>query len=99
MVTEGTEEALLRWIPLLPLAALRRPAIRRLPLAVILPPLLCLPSALLAEGVRLSERIATWLGDKPYLFHRPSEIQEFYFYLFILLYLIVLRRRLTAPAS
>ncbi len=84
---------------LVPLAALWRPAIRRSPPAVILPPLLCLPSALLAEGVRLSERLASLLGDKPYLFHRPSEVQEFYFYLFTLLYLIVLRRRLTASNS
>lgn len=84
---------------LVPLAALWRPAIRRGPLAVILPPLLCLPSALLAEGVRMSERLASSLGDKPYLFHRPSEVQEFYFYLFTLLYLIVLRRRLTTSRS
>lgn len=84
---------------LVPLAALWRPAIRRAPLAVILPPLLCLPSALLAEGIRMSERLAASLGDKPYLFHRPSEVQEFYFYLFTLLYLIVLRRRLAAAPA
>jgi hypothetical protein len=84
---------------LVPLLALRRPAIRRGRLGVILPPLLCLPSALLAEVVRLSDRLAALLGDKPYLLTRPSEIQELYFYLFILFYLIVLRRRLAAAPA
>ncbi len=79
-----------------PLAALRRPRIRRLPWAVILPPQICLPAALLAEFARFSERILDAMGYQVYPFHRPSEVQEFYFYLFILLYLVVLRRRLSS---
>ena len=80
---------------LVPLAALWRPGIRRLPGAVVLPPLFCLPSALLAEFARFSERILDALGYQVYPFLRPSEVQEFYFYLFILLYLVALHRRLS----
>ena len=83
----------------IPLAALWRPRIRRLPGAVILPPLLCLPAAVLAELARFSERILDSLGYQVYPFHRPSEVQEFYFYLFILLYLTVLYRRLSPRAA
>lgn len=79
----------------IPLAALWRPRIRRLPGAVVLPPLACLPAAALAEFARFSERILDPLGYQVYPFHRPSEVQEFYFYLFILLYLITLYRRLS----
>lgn len=79
----------------IPLAALWRPRIRRLPGAVILPPLECLPAAVLAELARFSERILDALGYQVYPFHRPSEVQELFFYLFILLYLVTLYRRLS----
>lgn len=79
---------------IIPLAALRWPAIRRHRLAIILPPMVCLPSAALAEVIRLSERILDKTAPGTQLFYRASEIQELYFYLFILLYLIILRRRL-----
>ncbi len=79
----------------IPLAALWRPRIRRLPGAVILPPLHCLPAAALAEFARFSERILDALGYQVYPFHRPSEVQEVFFYLFILLYLITLYRRIS----
>ncbi|MHA1152297.1 MAG: hypothetical protein ACTSQ7_06455 [Alphaproteobacteria bacterium] len=78
----------------IPLAALRWPAIRRARLAIILPPFLCLPSAVIAEVVRMSERALSALAPGTTLFERASEVQELYFYLFILLYLIELRRRL-----
>lgn len=78
----------------IPLAALRWPAIRRARLAIILPPFLCLPSAAIAEAVRMSGRALSALAPGTTLFERASEVQELYFYLFILLYLIVLRRRL-----
>jgi hypothetical protein len=81
---------------LIPLAALRWPGIRRSRLAVILPPAICLPSAVLAEVAKAWERVRGVLDAQPFLFHRPSEIQETYFYVFILLYLIVLGRRLYA---
>ncbi len=79
---------------LIPLMALRWPRIRRARLAIILPPMICLPSALIAEFARMSERVLGALADGVQLFHRASEVQELYFYLFILLYLIVLYRRL-----
>ena len=82
----------------IPLAALRWPAIRRVRLAIILPPFLCLPSAVIAEAVRMSERALSALAPGTTLFERASEVQELYFYLFILLYLIVLRRRLRDEA-
>ena len=80
----------------IPLAALWRPRIRRLPGAVVLPPLACLPAAALAEFARFSERILDSFGYQVYPFQRPSEVQELYFYLFVLLYLTVLYRRLSA---
>lgn len=82
---------------ILPIAALLRPGLRRGRFAIILPPFLCLPSAVLAELARLPERLADHLEIQDQLFTRASEVQEFYFYLFVLFYLIVLRQRLTAP--
>ena len=79
----------------IPLAALWCPQIRQMPGAVILPPLHCLPAAALAEFARFSERILDALGSQIYPFHRPSEVQELFFYLFMLLYLITLYRRLS----
>ncbi len=81
---------------LIPLAALRWPQIRRSRLAIILPSMICLPSALIAEFAAVSERILNLFGVAGGVFYRTSEIQETYFYLFVLLYLIVLRRRLLA---
>ena len=80
----------------IPLAALWGPRIRRLPGAVVLPPLQCLPAAALAEFARLSERILEPQGHQVYPFHRPSEVQELFFYVFILLYLITVYRRVSA---
>jgi hypothetical protein len=81
-----------------PIAALLRPALRQGHLAVILPPLLCLPVAVLAEVSRLSERLADLTQSEPLLYARASEVQELFFYLFILFYMIVLNQRLTRPA-
>ena len=81
---------------LIPLAALRWPQIRRSRLAIILPPMICLPSALIAEFAAMSERILNVFWGAAELPYRTSEVQETYFYLFILFYLIVLRRRLLA---
>jgi hypothetical protein len=83
----------------IPLAALRWPAIRRARLAIILPPFLCLPSAVIAEAVRMSDRALSALAPGTTLFERASEVQELYFYLFILLYLIVLGRRIRGAAD
>lgn len=80
----------------IPLWALWRPAIRQTRFAVILPPLICLPVALLAEVSRMTERLLKQVADGAYLFNRASEVQEFYFFYFVLLYLIVLQRRLKA---
>jgi hypothetical protein len=83
---------------IIPLFALRRPGIRRSRIAIILPPMLCLPSAALAEGVRMSERLLSALGTDFRIFYRGSEVQETFFYIFILLYLLALRARLDSPA-
>jgi hypothetical protein len=77
-----------------PLAALRWPAIRRARSAIVLPPFLCLPSEAIEEAMRMSGRALSTLAPGTTLFERASEVQELYFYLFILLYLIALRRRL-----
>jgi hypothetical protein len=59
------------------------------------PTLVCVPSALLAILVRLPERLQTWL-DLPALplAIRYSEPQEYYFSLFLLIYLASIRVRL-----
>lgn len=81
----------------LPLAALRYPSIRSARAGIVVPPLLCLPSAAIAEAVRLVERVADWTGTKEMaVLIRPAEHQELYFYLFILFYLVVLSWRLRA---
>lgn len=79
---------------LVPLFALWKPQLRQGRFALVLPPLACLPVALLAEVSKLTDRLADVLGPAAHLFRRASEVQELYFYLFILLYLIILRRRL-----
>ncbi len=79
---------------LVPLFALWKPQLRQGRFALVLPPLACLPVALLAEVSKLTDRLADFLGPAAHLFRRASEVQELYFYLFILLYLIILRRRL-----
>ena len=84
---------------LIPLAALRWPGIRRTRFAIILPPLVCLPSAVIAEFARMSERALDAFAQGAVLFSRASEVQELYFYLFILLYLIVLRQTLRAETG
>lgn len=81
---------------ILPIVGLFRPELRQWRFAVIVPPLLCLPTAVLAEVTRLSERVADMLGGEDPIFARASEVQELYFYLFVLFYLIILRRRIAA---
>jgi hypothetical protein len=70
----------------IPLLALLRPEVRNWRWAIILPPMVCLPSALLAELSRNQERLSELLGSDFFLFYRASEVQETYFYIFILLY-------------
>ena len=78
----------------LPLAALRLPTIRGGRFGIVVPPMLCLPSAVLAEATRLVERLGDGFGlDAGNLLIRPAEYQELYFYVFILFYLIVLAQR------
>ncbi len=76
-----------------PLAARRVAALRRAPLALLVPSMICLPTAVIAEFVRLSERVMMPIDPTLYLFHRPSEVQELFFYAFVLLYLVLLHRR------
>lgn len=81
---------------LIPLAALKRPEIRQWRFAIVLPPLITLPTAFLAEFSKTSERFLSAIDYDGILFSRASEVQETYFYYFILLNLIILRRRLIA---
>lgn len=84
---------------LIPLAALKRPDIRTSRIAIILPPLVTLPTALLAEFSKNSERLLSAIESDVLIFSRASEVQETYFFYFILLNLIILRRRLLALKS
>lgn len=75
------------------------PIARRPGLALLLPPAICFPSAVIAEGVRMFERLCETLGLRSDLLGRASEVQELFFYIFILLYLLVLRHRLGESAD
>ncbi len=81
---------------IIPLLALKRPSIREGRFAIFLPPLVCLPTALIAEVGKIWERLHS-LGLWDWvIFYQASEVQELYIYLFILFYLIVFRNRLLA---
>jgi hypothetical protein len=84
---------------LIPVAALFRPEIRSGRFAIFLPPLACLPIAVLAEFSRIWERLFKAGITDFKVFMRASELQEFYFALFIFTYLLVFRRRLMARSS
>ena len=76
-----------------PLLRRLRPSLFRGLVDLLAPTAATLPVALLAELAGLSKRL-----EIP-VFFRPSEIQELYFYLFVLLYLIVLRSRARAAGG
>lgn len=81
---------------LIPLIALRRPSIREGRLALFLPPLVCLPVAVIGEVAKIWERLQSQGLWDATLFYRASEVQELYISLFILLYLMVFRNRVLA---
>ncbi|WP_425032885.1 hypothetical protein [Pelagibius sp.] len=81
---------------IIPLVALRRPQIREGRFAIFLPPLVCLPVAIIAEFARGWERLQGHGLWDIMIFYRASEVQELYFAFFILFYLIVFRQRLLA---
>ena len=80
----------------IPLLALVRPGLRQGRFALFLPPLVCLPVALLAEVAKTWERLQDQGLIGVMLFYRASEVQELYFALFILFYLLVFHKRLVA---
>ena len=81
---------------IIPLLALKRPAIRRGRFAIFLPALVCLPTAVICEVGKIWERLHS-LGLWDWvIFYQASEVQELYLSLFILFYLIVFRNRVLA---
>lgn len=80
----------------IPLLALRRPQIRSGRFALFLPPLACLPVAVIAEVGKIWERLQSLGLWDVIIFYRASEVQELYFSLFILFYLMVFRHRVLA---
>jgi len=81
---------------LIPLLALRWPAIREGRYSLFLPPLACLPVAVIAELGKIWERLQSHGLWDFVIFYRASEVQELYFSLFILFYLMVFRHRVLA---
>jgi hypothetical protein len=81
---------------LIPLLALRRPSIREGRYSLFLPPLACLPVAVIAELGKIWERLQSHDLWDFVIFYRASEVQELYFSLFILFYLMVFRHRVLA---
>lgn len=64
-------------------------------LDILMPAAIALPTALIGEGIRLVERLDLAGNAWFPIGVRYSEIQEFYFYWFILLYLLTLHARVT----
>jgi hypothetical protein len=78
-----------------------RPSLQRSRAGLILPGIVCLPSALLAELSKFTERFVERLGfesAEPVIGFRGNEVQESFFYLFVLFYLIDLGRKIRAQA-
>lgn len=80
----------------IPLLALRWPSLRGGRSALFLPPLACLPVAVIAELGKIWERLQSHGLWDFVIFYRASEVQELYFSLFILFYLMVFRHRVLA---
>ncbi len=78
---------------LIPIGARFRPCIRRMRWSLFLPADAMVPTALCAIVFKLTDSLQDTFGIAP-LVARPSEAIEFYLYLFILFYLIVLTRRI-----
>lgn len=70
----------------MPLLLIVRPAMRVFPLAVLIPPLAALPAAVIAEFIGMQDRILDLLGqNRGLFFDRSAELQELFFYLFLLI--------------
>jgi len=78
---------------LIPLAARFRPCIRRMRWSLFFPADALAPTALCAVMFKITDSLLDGFGI-PSLVPRPSEAIEFYLYLFILFYLVVLTRRI-----
>ncbi len=83
---------------IIPVVALYRPEIRQSRFGIIFPPFICLPCAALGLLCGLNGVLDSYISPHRALFIRPAEVQECFFYAFVLIYLIVLRRRLLAAA-
>ena len=73
-----------------------RPALRDGRFSIFLPPLVCLPVAVIGEVARFWERLQAHGLWEFTLFYRASEVQELYLSLFILFYLMIFRSRILA---
>ncbi|NKB59015.1 MAG: hypothetical protein GKS00_22030 [Alphaproteobacteria bacterium] len=71
---------------IIPVYARFRPEIRAHRWSIILPPGLCFPTAFMAELADGTEDLIEYLEIPWVLFYRASEVQETFFYWFILLY-------------
>lgn len=83
-----------------PIAIHVRPSIRRHSAALILPTVVCLPSAALAEATIFVERLVKELGIDavPFLGFHANEVQELYYYMFVLFYLLALGHKIRSEA-
>ena len=79
---------------LFPLLQKYRPGTLPEKFALIYPPAELIIVALLVIGPDLMDELASTVGI--HLFERVSEVQETYMFYFVLLYLVILRRRILA---
>lgn len=79
---------------ILPLVRRYKPHLINEQFSIIIPTMVLLPTALIAEVTRRSDTLFRDLGYSFHLFPRPSEVQETFYVLFIMFYLIIFRQRL-----
>lgn len=78
---------------IIPLLLLYKPALVPQRFTVIYPPLFMMVPAWFAIGSKIIDKIDQALKNIV-IFHRPSEVEELYLFYFVLLYLVILRRRI-----
>lgn len=77
----------------IPLLSLYKPLLVPLRFSVVYPPLFMAVPACFAIGSKIIDKVDQSLKNIV-IFHRPSEVEELYLFYFVLLYLVILRRRI-----
>lgn len=69
------------------------------PVALIIPPMALMPTALLALVYYVLDDLTPLMPDSSWIVTRPAEVEETFLVLFVRFYLVVLKRRLAEVRS